>query len=289
MTPERVAVVTDSGSSIRPEDKEARRLGVTIVPLNVEFFEEGRWVSYPDLTIPLDDFYRRMREEKMLPKTSGAVIGPAVEAYKRLARETNSVISIHITSKHSVAWESAAMGAKQAQEENPELLIKVVDSKQLSLGTWFLTEYAASLSQKGSSLEQIKAEVLEMIPKIQLYVVLETFENLKQGGRAEDVVQAYLASLLRICPILKLKDGKLTLSQMARTPRKARNKMIEMVGDSGRLAKMGVLHTNVPAMAEEVRAALETFYNGEILVRDAGPVLGVHAGEGAVGIVFQKA
>ncbi len=289
MIPERVAVVTDSGSSARPEYEEVRNLGVTVVPLDIKFYENGQWTSYSDQTITLENFYKRMREGKKLPQTSGSIIGTAVETYLRLAQETNSVISLHITSKHSVAWESAALGAKQAQEEKPELLIEVVDSKQLSLGTWFLAEHAAFLSQKGANLEQIKEEVLEMIPNIQLYVVLETFENLKQGGRANDVVQAYLAALLKICPILKLKDGKLALSELARTSGRAKKRMVEIVGDSGKLVKMAILHTNAAAAAEGVKTSLGTFYAGEILIRDAGPVLGVHGGEGAVGIVFQKA
>lgn len=291
MPPERkVAVVTDSGSSMRPEYRRTQELGVTIVPLEIRFYENGQYVPYADLDITPEEFYRRMRKSEKLPQTSGAVVGRIAETYKRFSKETDSVISIHVTSEHSVAWESAVTGAKIAQEEiSGELAIEVVDSRQLSLGTWLPAERAALLSQKGANLEQIKEEVLAMIPQVEVLVVLETFENLKKGGRANDVVQAYFASLLHINPILGLREGKLTRLAITRSAKMSRKRMIEMVGDSGRLVKLGLLHTNAAEMAEEVKKALSNIHQGEILVYDAGPVLGVHAGEGAVGIVFQKA
>ncbi len=287
--PERkVAVVTDSGSSMRPEYEEARELGVTIVPLEIKFFEDGQWVPYADLDITPEEFYQRMRESKMLPQTSGAVIGRIAETFRRLPEK--GAISIHITSKHSVAWESAVQGARIAQEETPgTLAIEVIDSRQLSLATWFLAKQAALLSQKGASLEQIKTEVLAMIPQVELLVVLQTFENLKRGGRANDVVQAYLASLLNIYPILGLQGGKLARVGVTRSAKRSRERMVEMVGDSGKLVQVGLIHTNAPERAEEVKSALSNIYPEQIPVYDAGPVLGVHAGEGAVGVVFQRA
>ncbi|KPJ70273.1 hypothetical protein AMJ51_02400 [Microgenomates bacterium DG_75] len=289
MTPEKVEVVTDSGTSIRPEAKEAKEAKVTIIPLEVKFYENGKFVPYYDLDVSPDEFYRKMLKGEKLPQTSGNVTGKMIETYKKISQKTDSIISIHITSKHSVAWESAVLSARLAQEEIPkEVFIEVIDSKQISLGTWYLTEHAAKLSQKGVDLEQIKEEVLEMIPKIQLLAVLESFENLKKGGRADDIVKAYLASLLQIYPIIGLKEGKLVQFDRARSPKKARGRMVEMVGDSGKLVRMAVLHTRVPELAREVKENLAEIYEGEIPIYEAGPVLGVHAGEGAVGIVFQK-
>jgi len=285
----RVAVVTDSCCSIRPENKLAQEYEVTVIPVEIKFFENGRFVPYSDFEVTPQEFYQRMRTSKMLPQTSGAIPGKTVETFKKLSEETNSIISIHVTSRHSVVSESAVLAKRLTQEEMPELLIEVVDSKQISLGLWFLAEHAARLSKKGANLEQIKEEVLEMIPKVQLLAVLESFENLKRGGRADELVKAYLASILSIYPVLGVKEGKLELFTKARSPKKARTTMIEMVGDSGELVRMAVIHTNAPGMAEEVKENLAKIYKGEISIYEAGPVLGVHAGEGAVGIAFQKA
>lgn len=290
MTPEqKVAVVTDTCGSIRPEHELAKKYEVVIVPVDVKFFESGRYVSYSDLEITPQEFYQRMRASEKLPQTSGAITGRIVKTFERLSRETDSIISIHVTSKHSVAWESAVLGKKLTQEKIPDLLIEVIDSRHLTLGLWFLVEHAARLSQKGARLEQIKKEIMEMIPKVQLLAVLESLENLKRGGRADHLVKAYLASLLSIYPVLGLKEGRLELFARTRSPEKARKKMVEMVSDSGKLVRMAMLHTNFPEMAKEVKESLQKIYKGEIPIYEAGPALGVHAGEGAVGVVFQRA
>ena len=291
MNPERkVAVVTDSGASIRPEDRQAKENNVTVIPLDLEFFENGQYVSYSDLEVSSEEFYQRMREGKKLPQTSGAISGRILETFNQLSEKAQSIISIHITSKHSVVWESAVLGKKlfeaDAKKDTP---IEVVDSNQVSLATWFPVEDAAHLSEKGATLEQIMDELKEKMPKISLYTVLESFENLKHGGRAKELVKGYLASLLSIYPVLTFVEGKLTQCGRARTAQKAREKMVEMVADAGKLVKLAVLHTNAPETAKNIKEALSKVYKGTIPIHEAGPVLAVHAGEGAVGVAFQRA
>lgn len=286
----KVAVVTDSGASIRPEDQRAKENNVTIVPLDLKFFENGTYVSYPELEVDSQEFYRRMREGRVLPQSSGAVPGRILETFKQLSEKAQAIISIHITSKHSVAWESAILGKKLFQAETKkETPIEVVDSKQVSLATWFPAEDAAQLSAKGATLEQIIAELKERMPKITLYAVLESFENLKHGGRAEDFIKGYMASILQIYPVLTFVEGKLTETVRTRTARKARERMVEMVADAGKLVKLAILHTNALETAENVKEALSKVYQGAIPIYEAGPVLAVHGGVGAVGVAFQKA
>jgi DegV family protein with EDD domain len=289
-TERKIAVVTDSGASIRPENGKAQELGVTVVPLEIKFFENGQYVPYKDSDISSEEFYLRMKNSEKLPQTSGAAAGRFSETFNKLSKEENSIISVQITSKHSVAWESAILAKNIAEEESKEkMFIEVIDSKQVSLATWFLAEKAAQLAQKGASFEQVKNEVLETVPKVQLYTVLQGFENLKRGGRANEFIQGTLASLLSIYPIMGFSDGKLRQYGRERTSNKARQRMVEMVNDSGPLVKLAVVHTNAPDLAQQVKDLLELNYRGEISIYEAGPVLAVHAGEGAVGVAFQKA
>ena len=281
-------IVIDSGCSIRPEHKEAQELGVTIVPLDIKFYENGEYVPYEDLDISPAEFYRRMKEGKKLPQTSGAITGRVKDTYVELSHHTDSILSIHITSKHSASYSSSILGKEYAKKEKPELLIEVVDSKQISVGMWFLAEHAAEIIKQGANLEQTTSEVLELVPNIELYAVLESFENLKHGGRAQEAVKAHVASFISLYPVLGLDDGKLVNKDRGRTPKKARKRMVEKVADSGELVKVAVLHTNAPLHAQDIKESLESKFSGEIPIYEAGPVLGVHAGEGTVGVVFQK-
>lgn len=288
MTPERkVAVVTDEGCSIRPHDSLAQKYGVAIMPLELSFYQDGVYVPCTDPKMTLPEFYKRLREAKKPPKTSGAM-GSLAESYKSLATQTDSIISIHLTSKRSGAWSSAVLAKRLAQEEMPELLIEVIDSKQISLGQWFLVERAAQRAQEGASLAEIKQEVIDTIPKIELLAVLANLDNVIAGGRVP-AFQGHLGNLLKIKPILAVEDGEIQVRERPRSMRKAIEGMVEWVriAQARQIVKMAVLHTNDLAAAKDVRSALADFYHGEIKIYDAGKVLAVHAGEGAVGVAFE--
>ena len=122
-----IAIVTDSGASIGPKFPEAIQYNVTIVPLEVRFWDGTKYVSYSDADIKPEDFYRRMSSDKRLPQTSGAVPGRFVDTYRNLSERTRSIISIHITSKLSGVCESAITAKNIVQEEEPKTEIEVKD------------------------------------------------------------------------------------------------------------------------------------------------------------------
>lgn len=285
-----VAVVTDTGTSMRPDSPEVQKLGITVVPLEVNLWEKDQFVPYSDTDISSSDFYEQMKISEKLPQTSGAIPGRLTETFRNLKEKAGSIISIHITSKHSAVWESAMLAKNIIQEEaGQKTQIEVIDTKQVSIAAWFPVEVAAKLSLKRATLTEIKNEVKEAIEKTQLYVTLQTFENLKKGGRGDEILKAVFASMLSIYPVIGLADGKLKNFAFARSVQKARERMIEMVGDAGKLVRIAVIHTNALPLAEKIKETLGKIYKGTIPVYEAGPVLAVHAGEGAVAIAYQKA
>jgi len=288
-----VAVVTDTGTSMLPNSPEAQNLKVTVVPLEIKFWEKGEYIPYSDDSkeiVNANDFYQKMRSSKKLPETTGALPGRFVETFRNLKEKAGSIISINITAKESGVWQSAVTAKNNVQEEaGPKTAIEVVDSKLVSLAAWFPVRAAANASILGATLRQIEDEVAEVIKKTQLYVTLETFDNLRKGGRAKDVVSAMIASLLSIYPVMGFADGKLKILGKGRSVQKARDQMIEMVGDAGNLVRLAVVHTNAPALAHKIKEALKGMIKEDIPIYDVKGALAVHAGEGAVGIAFQKA
>ena len=119
MSQERVAIVTDSGCSLRPEFPEVKEANVTVVPLAVEIYDpqRGEYVPHSDLEIPVAEFYREMREGKKLPKTSGIISGEIKEVYRHLSLQTENIVSIHVTSKHSAVWSSAILAERLFHED----------------------------------------------------------------------------------------------------------------------------------------------------------------------------
>jgi DegV family protein with EDD domain len=293
---QRVRVVTDTGCSFRPGDPEVESSGVELIPLQLSIMQAGQWQTKQETELTTMQFYEvmeRMSEKnKVLPKTSGLNPGLARDTYLSLfgREDVGAIYSTHITKAHSQAWDSAWLGAQDASTlAERELPIIVDDSKHLSIGQWWVAKHAAWIAEKGATIRQVMEEASEMISKIQLLAVLETFENLKKGGRAEQIkgLLASLLSTISIHPIVGLRDGKLDLFGKARNARKARAKIVEMVGDMGELVKVGVIHTNALQLAEEVRNSLDKIFKGMIPIVDAGPALATHAGEKAVAIVSQ--
>jgi DegV family protein with EDD domain len=273
---------------MRPEYPLVEELDVHLLPLQMTFVEGEEGRTYSDFEITPTELYRRMRHARQLPQTSGAILGAAIQTYMALASETDSIVSIHLTSKHSAAYESAVQAAQYVKEGRPGLSIVVIDSKSVSLGTWFLVEEAAQMAQEGASLEQVTERVLAAIPKTHLLATLSTLENVIKGGRVGSLA-GYLATLLQIKPILETREGVLVEAGRGRSVAKARQEIIRRVRDLGdRISKVGVLHTNDPGGGAKAVMALREVFSREIPVCDAGAALGVHGGEGALGIAFQE-
>ncbi len=294
---QRVRVVTDMACSFRPGDPEVQDYGISLLPLQLSILEGGEWKTKQETDLQPGEFYSIMQhmlaENGQLPKTSGLSPGIARDLYLDLFRreEVDGVFSIHVTTAHSQAMNAALIGAEEAKKTaGLNLPITVMDSKSLSLGQYWIARHAAWLAEKGADLKAIIDEVTQMIPKIEVLVVLETFENLRKGGRADQIkgMLASMFSAISIHPILSVKDGKLDLFSRARSASKARKKIAQMVGDMGEMIKMGVIHTNAPALAEEVKNSVSNFFKDKIPVVDAGPALATHAGEKAVAVIAQK-
>lgn len=284
----RVAVVTDTGCSIHPESPLAQETEVNIASLDIKFFENSQWVSYEDSSLTPSEFYQKMRTNPRLPQTSGAIPHKLQQIYESHASANRPVISVHITSHHSAVWESANLAKALALENYPHLLLEVIDSKQVSLATWFLVEQAAILAQQGYPLEDIKRLTLETIPKIDVFTALSTFDNIVKGGRLPSSA-GYIGSKLQLRPILGVVDGEIKIQGVSRTNNHAQRDLARRVENTPEIiTRLAVIHTNYPEGAESLRQLLSPIYSGNIEIYEARPVLGVHTGEKSLGIALQK-
>lgn len=285
----KVAVITDTGSSIHPDSSLAKELGVTVVPLDIKFYENGEWVSYSDANVSTNDFYTKMHTSDKLPQTSGSIPGTLQKLYERYGKEDRPVISIHITSRHSTVWESAILASNLALENHPHLLVSVIDSKSISIPIWFLAEQAAMLANEGYPLKDITRITLETVPKTSVRVALSTFENVVKGGRLSSAA-GYLGTKFQLRPILGLVDGEIKFDGLTRTNRNVQNELIKKVEDTKEdIVKLAVIHTNFIEGAELLKESLSKIYSKEIKIYEAGPAIGVHTGEKSLAVALQKA
>jgi DegV family protein with EDD domain len=270
-----VRIVTDSISDIPPDI--CRELEIEVVPAVVVI--GGK--TYRDKVDVSDaEFYRRLVGSDELPTTSQPPVGDFEMVYRRLARETDQIISIHIPDTVSGTLDAARAAA--AVIDNAE--ITVVDSTQIAMAEGWLTILAARAARAGRALEEILDLIERTIPRLRLWAVLDTLEYARRGGRIGRAA-AMMGALLRVKPLVAFQNSELVPLENARTMRRAVDRLIQIAGDRLPLEEVAVIHAAAPELAAQVRERLGALHPIErILITEAGPVVGTHAGPGAVGI-----
>jgi len=276
-----VKVVVDSTSDIPAQ--LAKEWDITIVPTYVVF--GGK--SYRDrLDISDDEIYTKLDHDSVFPTTSVPSPQDFADVYNKLADETDEIISIHVTSKESGVYNSALLGRELV---NKKCHIEVIDSLSVAMSYGILAIAAAREAKAGASLEKVAEVVRESIPRMHLLMVLDTLKYVVRGGR---VGKGYglLGSVLKVKPLLTLRDGKLVLAGVARTRAKAIKRLYDFVESFPQVSEVAVSYTTskeeAEALAEQIKA---NFPDISLYFTRVGPVLGTHAGPGAMGVAVREA
>ena len=277
-----VRIVTDSTSDI--DGDIARNMGITVVPQNVHF---GTRSFEDNVTITSDDFYRMLKAAPELPTTSQASPGRFREAYDELGRDAEGIVSIHVSSKLSGTCNSARQGASVTSAGCP---IEVIDSGQASMGLGLVAMAAADLAMRGASHREVVAAAQSAVRRAQCLCLLETLEYLQKGGRIGRA-QALVGSILKIKPMIIVRDGEIHPLGKARTFAKALAQMKESVRGFAPIDSLGVIHSTTPRVAADVADDLKDMLRegSEPYIARFGPALGVHAGPGAIGVALIQA
>lgn len=271
-----VRVVTDSTSDLPPA--LAKELGVSVVPLSVIFGDE---VLKEGVEISHDLFYDRLIRGKILPSTSAPSVGDFLEVYEPLLMETDEIISIHLSSKLSATYNNACQAAAQLAERGGR--VEVIDSQSLSFGLTFMASAASRAARGGASMEDIRDMVERMIPRVRILILLDTLEYVRRGGRIGRA-RAMLGSVLRVKPILVIRDGEVYPGERVRTKKAALERTFQTV-TSYRAKEIGIGYSTNPQEAQEMKRMLELALPGvAISIVRLGPVLGVHGGPGVLGV-----
>lgn len=271
-----VRIVTDSTSDIPAA--LAHELGISVVPLSVifgdEVYREGHEITH-------DLFYEKLVRSKVMPTTSAPSVGDFLAVYEPLLKETDEIVSIHISSKLSATYNNACQAAKQLSDQGAR--IEVMDSLSVSFGLSFLAQAAARAAAGGASVEEIRTIVDRMIPRLRILVVLDTLEYVRRGGRIGRA-RAFLGAMLKVKPILSFRDGEVHPEERVRTKALALERLLQ-IATSYRIKEVGIGYSTNAQDAEDLKRRLAAMVPGvDISIVRLGPVLGVHGGPGTLGI-----
>lgn len=275
-----VRVVTDSTSDISQADAE--RLGVRVVPLNIQFGSDGLRDGV-DILPPT--FFKRLVQSKTLPKTSQPSAGAFLEVYQDLARDADQILSIHLSGKLS-GTANSARAAAEALGSRARVL--VLDSETVSSPLGYAARMAARAAVDGADLDSCAAVARDTLGRTHLYFVLDTLEYLQKGGRIGRA-RAWLGNVLNIKPVLTVRGGEVAPIERVRSRIKAEERLFELTTAYPNPERIGVAHSSSPQEAERWAERLrQTLPGVPVDVAWLGPVVGVYSGPGVLGMAVTE-
>ena len=272
-----VRIVTDSTADMPLETAHA--LGISVVPLSVVFGEE---VFREEVEISHDLFYDKLVHGKVLPTTSAPSVGDFLEVYEPLLKETDEIVSVHLSSKLSATYNNACQAAQMLADRGAR--IEVMDSQVVSLGLSFATMAAARVAREDGDIDRIKAVVDSTIQRIRIYILLDTLEYVRRGGRIGRA-RAFLGTMLRVKPLLALRDGEVHPQERVRTKARALDRLFQIATSYPNIREVAIGYSTNPQDAHDFEQRLaEVMPHVNIWVARFGPVIGTHGGPGVLGL-----
>ncbi len=279
MKKQKVAVVTDGASSLTPA--MGKEHGLHVVPVYVTFNEQ---TYRSGVNLDAAEFYRLLRSNKKLPVTAQPTAQDFVDLYTKLAEEVDEIVTVVVSHHMSATLQSALM----AKEQFKTVPVHVSDSESVSLGLGMVAIAAAHAAMHGQDAQQVIRLVERVKQSMNVVFTVETLEYLQKGGRIGGAT-AFLGSALNIKPILHVKDGRIEPLERVRTRKRAVARLLELVEEKvGKSeAHFAVLHCEADEAAHELGEQVKAkFKCAELVIAEAGPVIGTHAGPGTLGLSF---
>ena len=282
----KVAILTDSNSGITQE--EAEQAGIYVFPTPVYINDE---VFYEGVDLTTDQFFARQAEGAEI-KTSMPVVGDVIDKWESLLEDYDEVVYIPLSSGLSSSCETAIMLA-----EDYDGKVQVVNNQRISV-TMKLSVYdAKKLADAGKSATEIK-EILEAMKfESTIYIMVDTLEYLKKGGRITPAAAA-IGSLLKIKPVLQIRGEKLDSFAKARTVKQAKQIMMDAIAKdmdevlhdpTGENTIIAMAHTQNEEEIAKFKAEVEERFPGhDIFVDPLSLVVSSHIGPGALAVTCTK-
>lgn len=277
-----VAVVTDSTADL-PNDV-AERFGLRVVPMSVTF---GTTTEVSRVTMSDEEFYVRLASATALPTTAQPNPHWFIEAWQDAADDgCEAVVSLHVSRELSGT-------VSQAQRLSAEavLPVTVVDSRQVAGGLALMAVAGQRVAAGGGSVARVVAAAEAVGEVVVNAMVVDTMEYLRKGGRVSGAA-ATLGRALRVRPILGVRDGRMEPVGRARTVRAGIERMVDAIEEQHGQTPLAIVVTHglAPDGADlALERVRERLVVDSSLVTVFGPVLGTHAGPGAVAIAAAPA
>ncbi len=279
-----VGIVTDSTNCL-PVDI-LQQYDIRVAPYHL-FMEDKDYLDQIEITPT--EFWKVFKELKTIPTTGVPSPGHYTDIFTELAKSTDSIACITISTALSGAYESAAEAREIVLAEHPDLKIELIDAKTSTGALGFVTLEAARAARADKRLDEVVQIAQGLVPKVKFILALDTLKYLIKGGRAPKT--AVIGEVLGVKPLIGVvKDTGLVDSLgKERGKQKAMLRLVDMVRehtDTNKPLHVNVHYTDNMEDGNELKEMVTSQYNcTEIYVTELTPVMATHTGP-MVGLSF---
>jgi DegV family protein with EDD domain len=276
-----VKIVTDTLSDITSD--LAGELGVTVVPLYVRFGED---VYRDRVEITTEDFYRRLVSEATLPSTTQPTPSDFARVYNNLAKETDEILVIVVSSKLSGTYQSALQAKDMVGDK---CRIEIIDSLSVAMGMGLIVIAAARAVQAGANLNDVVDLTHRAMSRTHLIAYFDTLKYLAKGGRIGKAT-TLLGSMLSVKPILTVRDGEMAPLTRVRSLNAGMDYLYNTAAGFSNIEGLAVEHATTPDDADKLVERLGSLFPKERIYRSViSPVIGTYAGPNVFAVTILEA
>lgn len=274
-------IISDSSVDFK-ENRESIIDGLEIVPFKIQIDDE----EIVDTNLNTEELLKKMKASFNQIKT--ACPSPS-EFYDAFSKEGASFV-VTISAALSGTYNSAVLAKNMFLEKFPEALVHIFDTKSACAGVNLVILKIKELLMQNLKFDEIISAVNKYVSKMKTLFILDSLDNLVKNGRISNL-KAMLASFLHIVPIMgENGKGEIVLLEQVRGNKKAFNRLIEMIGESGvdfENTVLGITHSNAKEKAENLKnEILRRFNFKDVLIFAAGGLSTVYADDGGIVVAF---
>jgi DegV family protein with EDD domain len=275
-------IITDSTADLSAVEYSKYR--ISFVPLTIHL--DGKsWQDFHD--IDPDEYYAMLRKTRAFPSTSQPSPQDFIDTYAPFVAAGEPILSIHLSSRLSGTYQSASL----AKCHFPDAQIEVLDSAQASLGLGLMLLLCGTKMESGVPFDEVVRFATDLRPKVETYFSVDSLDHLQRGGRIGKA-QAFLGTLMKVKPLLRLSGGEILPIEKIRTTDRLLNRFVELVRQAAADGSKVFLSTGESDNSELVSELLKEILEipGVSLVHRCklGGVITSHAGPGALAITFVR-
>lgn len=281
----KTAIIVDSTGGLSEEMLDLPN--VFCVNLSIRFENGDIYYDTSDQK-EIEGFYKQLPKEDVIPLTSQPEPSQYIEILDEIVEEGfENAIFIMLSANLSGTFQTAKMIGADYEDK---LNLYYLDTT----GTSYLIDQLArdilkELEENPDvDLDQLVEDSRWRAQKANIYVVVEDLHYLVKGGRL-NVASAVIGSLLSVKAILKIgEDGRVVPFERVRTRKKVKARYLELMEEeynrfNGEVDLFFAHSDDEAFMNEMIEAARIKFPDIKIRSGYLTPIIGVHAGRGALG------